>query len=157
MVRKIVAVSALVALSLALTATLAAARIATDFGGRIEKDPNTFIGFDMSGSGKHKQVTGLFVDQVNVACDNDAFSGRQGTLQLSKSLKVNSKGAFKGSNTQNLPVRAFGVPTKYKVSVKGKIKRKKAKGTVVVGLLGNNAHCYSGTLRWKATDPPPNV
>ena len=153
--KRILAVAGVAALVMGTSAVIAGARGGVEYGGQIEKDPNTFIGFDVEGSGKHKTVEGLFTNGVSVACDNDAFSGRQGNLSIEKALKVKKNGSFKGKETRVLPVRAIGVPTKYKVSVKGKVKGKKAKGTVSVGLLGNDAHCYSGSLKWKAKKPAP--
>jgi hypothetical protein len=144
-------------IAVVLLAASAYGRGSVDYGGTVEKDPNTAIAFDVNGPAKHRKVQSLTVYGVNVACDADSFSGRQGTLAFGdKALKVTKKGKFKGSVTKNLLVRAVGFPTKYSIQISGKIKGKKAGGTVSVHLSGGGTHCYSGSLKWKAKKPPPN-
>lgn len=149
----------LIGLSLCAVLVMSAVAVAVagsspEYGGRIEKDPNTFLGFDLTGKAHNQTVKHGSANQVNVACTLDGFSGRLGTIKIKAAKVTNGKFSGKGSGSL-LQMRAVGFPETYAYKIKGKIKGKNASGTISVTAKGQGNRCYSGILKWKATKPPP--
>lgn len=149
---KAIAAASLATLLIGAWAGTASAGDGPEYAGRIEKDPTTWFGFDVSGSGDSRKVKHLFVFNVSVAC-NDGDGGRRGFLQVGRNFNVSKQGRFHGTG-RAVQLTKQNAPT-YFVRVSGKLKPsgKKAAGEVELKLAGDT-RCYSGTLDWKARKPP---
>ncbi|CAN5547310.1 hypothetical protein BH10ACT11_BH10ACT11_04490 [soil metagenome] len=121
------------------------------YQGSVEKDPNTFLGFDVTGSGKHRKVKNFSAGRIAVACDSQSSDGRAGELKFVRALKVNKKGKFGGTASAKPVFRQALIPN-FKMTVHGKLGRKgKATGTLELNSTG--VRCYTGALNWKAKKP----
>ena len=127
-----------------------------DFQGHIEKDPGTFMGFDLDSGGS--KVTHIAAG-LKIQC-NDGETGKS-LLKGKGSLKVKGNGSFSGKMKtkpiQNRVGRGSAELFDGRLEVSGKLqKHGKAKGQVggtfsfFLNRGGNKVHCYSGLVNWKA-------
>jgi hypothetical protein len=151
----LVAGLAMIALSLPAHAGFGPANLDNDYEGRAERDPFTYVGFDV-GNGKVAKVTA----HLHYACTD----GEQGRARARMNGKLTLHGnRFAGTLRA---VRDFGAsrggdsPGRIKYRVRGKLKRGgKAKGEIDAEIrfrapemrgAGEMVRCYSGRLAWKA-------
>jgi len=153
------------ALALAVPASAGTPGIFSNkYEGRVERDPNTYFGFDVTkqrGVAKVKKVTAL----VRYNCNNG--DGGMAAARVKGRLRVKD-GRFAGTlSARQDPVRAslprLGPPgsSRFQYRVKGELLGNgRAKGTIDATLRFNKAappprgggtvRCYSGKLDWKA-------
>ena len=122
-----------------------------EYGGRIERDPNAFFGFDVVNRNGHRVVTNMFVINIPTACFDPGDDRRQ-TGPLEGSLRVRGGGRFRGTRTNEFRPRGT-IATGLKYTVRGRLDGSRAKGTINIRIEGSN--CYTGTLSWRAKKPPP--
>jgi hypothetical protein len=152
------AIGGLAAIALAVPAMAGPDPFEREYEGRAERDPNTFVGFDVSGTGDSRKV-GEVTALVTYGCDNGDGGDAAGTVE--GKLKVEDdrfRGTLRGTP---LPFRAAAArgpgPSRIKYRIKGRFgKRGKARGTLDATLTftptrGTNlVRCYTGELDWKA-------
>jgi hypothetical protein len=127
-----------------------------DFQGHIQKDPGTFMGFDLeSGGSKVTHVTAA----VKVQC-TDGETGKI-LMKGKDSLNVGGNGSFSGKmGTKKLQNPGSDVPLSGgRLEVSGKVSNGQAKGKVGGSFdfllqrargVAQKVNCYSGLVSWKA-------
>ncbi len=145
-------------------ATTAQAGVERDYTGRAEKDPNTFIGFDLAK--KHgKTRVAHFLATLPYTCAGESGGGGSAAATAKGSLVVKDDRTFSGKlktgnfQTRGNVQRGLG-PTRGDYRIEGKLgKHGKAAGTIAGELFFNQTmrggqqqqvRCYTGGLDWKA-------
>jgi hypothetical protein len=142
-----------------------------DYEGKVERDPFTYLGFDVVQQGGGKRIA-RFTAHLAYNCSNG--SGGRATARARGKLKVRD-GAFAGKlsvREEDIPVRATGArrgaPLEMTYDVSGELRRGgRARGRVdgVIRFEGaprgtDPFRCYSGRVDWRAergadTGPKP--
>lgn len=149
-----------------------------EFEGLAERDPYTYVGFDVAKKRDEKKVAKVTA-HLAYACD----SGETGRAldRVNGKLSIDEDGEFAGTlrgTTDPTTMRSTlrgGNPRNVKYRLKGKLKsKKKAKGTIDAQLRftpgppvsvrgeAEPVRCYTGALDWKAkrgaeVEPPPST
>jgi hypothetical protein len=142
------------ALAVPAQAGFGPAELDNEYEGRAERDPFTYVGFDV-GNGKVAKVTA----QLHYACDD----GDQGRARARTKGKLKLDGnRFAGTlrATRDFIANRGGSPGRIKYRVSGKLKSGgRAKGEIDAEIrfrspemrgLGELVRCYSGRVDWKA-------
>ncbi len=160
MIRRAAAAAALIGLALAATAAAGPPGTVFDnrYEGRVERTPNTYLGFDVVKGGVKKiaRVSALLHYNCSNGDGGDAAGRVRGKLRV-------EDGAFAGTLRGNpLPFRAASfrgpAPSRIKYRVRGTLLKKgKARGTIDATLTftptlrgGERVRCYTGELDWRA-------
>jgi hypothetical protein len=124
-----------------------------DYQGRAEKDPGTFVGFDLDKQQGVTKLTHLETILKNQCTDGEGgqfFSDGKG------SIRVRDDNTFSGTLRGQF-VNRGGPVSNYKFKLSGKLqKHGKAKGKIsssfdfIAMRRGGSDRCYTGTLDWKA-------
>lgn len=131
-----------------------------DYGGHIESDPAAYFGFEVNKTGGERKFQQGFFYGENISCTIQSYDGRLGIRTVNRSLRIDGKGRFSGTGEGQVPQNRGGSPRTYKVKIKGRIKGRKASGSLKLTQKGAGNHCYTGVLTWKArrpAAPPPRV
>jgi hypothetical protein len=124
------------------------------YQGHAERDPGTFVGFDLE---KHDGKTKVTRVQALLRFNCVGSSGGQGLVAGKGSLPVKSNGSFSGSlRGKFMGGRGVPPPTST-LKISGKLqKHGKAKGKIASTIQfqsqmrGGPSHCYTGEVDWKA-------
>lgn len=136
--------------ALVLTISLVGTALAGSFSdseyqGRAESDPFTFVGFDVDKQGDVKKVK-----RIRVFLRIDCTNGDSGQFGLAgkRPLRVKEDNTFKGKMAANGLLTRGG--SQLELTFSGKLlKQGKATGRVRADLDYGSFRCYTGTLNWK--------
>ena len=84
-----------------------------EYGGKIDKKPNRYIGFDISGQGNNRKLQEMFIVNVPFSgCDDPGDDGRE-SGSFDKKFAVDENGKFGDTKTDMFNARgvATGSPT----------------------------------------------
>lgn len=116
----------------------------SDFEGKVERDPSTTFGFDVSRVNGHRAAHEFDLAGIPFACHDGSIT-RASALFDEGSLAI-QQGSFSGELTDpDLPG--------YELTVAGELPSPdRARGTFALRSRGAAAseRCYSGVLRWRA-------
>lgn len=120
------------------------------YEGRIQADPNTYIGFDIKKANGVRRVRKI---RAVVPAHCHAGFGGHAYTKVSGSLNVKKNGRFKGALSSDFE----GSPFRFRIS--GRVRGKNASGKLSTrGVYEEPAAargsettiCYTGVLRWRA-------
>jgi hypothetical protein len=124
-----------------------------EYGGKIDKKQNRYIGFDIKGRGDDRKLQNMFIRNVPFHdCDDPADDGKDGGSFEGK-FPIRQGGKFGGTKTDLFNAR--GIASGITYTLKGTLDGNRADGTLKMKLLGTN--CRSGEVDWKARKPAPPV
>jgi len=144
--------------------TAAQAGVLRDYGGRVEKDPNTLIGFNLAKQDGKTRVVKI-IAALPYSCEGTTSEGGSALAKAKGSLVVKSDKTFSGKlKTGSFQTRGAmrrGGPSRGDYKITGKLgKHGAAKGTITGELFleqtmprgGPEVRCYTGGLDWKASN-----
>ena len=148
------------ALALAIVPAAAiAGKEAPDFGGKINKKPNRYIGFNVERNSNGKRVVNnAFLQNVPIDCPGTKDDGNE-SGRIDGNFRVRPDKTFGGTRSYPFtrPARRGGDPTGIKFTFKGEFTSgKRANGTVELTLFRDTGgDCHMKELPWRARKPAP--
>jgi hypothetical protein len=139
-------------------AALGGAPPTPEYGGKLEKKENHYLGFDVKSSGGDRKIKNAFAVNVPFKCEDRSDNGTQ-SGDLNRAVPVKANGSFDETHKYNLERSAprRGGAGKIRYWLAGDLEGNKATGFVRIELLraGPNNDCDSGKQKFKVKSPAP--
>jgi hypothetical protein len=150
--KKLVAgISVLVAIFAANTVAAAGPVPDPEYGGRIDDNPDRYIGFDVKGSGGDRVIKNTFIENIPFHGCNDPSDNGPDSGDLDKKVEVKKNGSFDGKHSYDFGITRGGGATGLTYWLKGELDKDLAVGTIRIKLHGTG--CDSGERPFKAPKP----